>query len=75
MDELASRSALARITNATIERRHKCLTIGDEEEGHCGCGYDVGVVQGGNPHGRLALQLEVPTAVASIPDSKMEEEC
>jgi hypothetical protein len=42
MDELAIRSILARITNVTIERMHKCLTIGGEEEDRCGC--DVGVI-------------------------------
>jgi hypothetical protein len=49
MDELVSRLILARITNVTIERRHKCLTIGEEEEDRCGCG--VSVVHGGIPHG------------------------
>jgi hypothetical protein len=28
---------------------HKSLTIGGEEEGHCGCGVDV--IHGGIPHG------------------------
>jgi hypothetical protein len=37
------------MTNVTIERRHKCLTIGGEEEGRCGCGVDV--IHGGIPHG------------------------
>jgi hypothetical protein len=73
MDELASHSTLARITNVTIKRRHQCLTVGDEKEGCCSC--DIGVIQGGNPHGGLALQLEVPTAMASIPGSKVGEEC
>jgi hypothetical protein len=41
MDELVSHSTFARITNVTIERRHKCLTIGGEEKGHCGCGIGV----------------------------------
>jgi hypothetical protein len=48
MGELASRSTLAHISNVTIERRHKCLTIGGEEEGCYGCGVDV--VHGGIPH-------------------------
>jgi hypothetical protein len=48
MDELASRSTLARITNLAIERRHKCLTVSGEE-GHCD--YDIGVIQGCIPHG------------------------
>jgi hypothetical protein len=34
--------------NRIIESRHKWFTIGDEEEGHCGCG--VGVVHKGIPH-------------------------
>jgi hypothetical protein len=51
MNELVSRSILACITNVTIERRHKCLTVGGEEEGHCGCGCDVGVIHRGIPHG------------------------
>jgi hypothetical protein len=52
--------------------KHKLLTVGSEEEGHCGC--SIGVVHGGIPHGGLALQLEVPTvAVASIPGRKVEE--
>jgi hypothetical protein len=33
MDELVSHLTLARITNVTIKRRHKCLTIGGEEDG------------------------------------------
>jgi hypothetical protein len=49
MDELASHSTSAHITNVTIECRNKCLTISGEEEGHYGCG--IGVVQGGIPHG------------------------
>jgi hypothetical protein len=49
MNELASRSTLARITKVTIESRHRCLTISGEEEGQCGCG--VGIVHGGIPHG------------------------
>jgi hypothetical protein len=48
MDELASRSILALITNITIERRHKFLTVGGDEEDRCGYGIDV--VQGGIPH-------------------------
>jgi hypothetical protein len=64
---------LARIMNVTIERRHKCLTVGGDEEGRCDCG--VGVIQGGIPTSVLALQLEVPTAVASIPSLKVREEC
>jgi hypothetical protein len=48
MDELASRSTLARIMNVTIERRHKCLTVGGEEK--CCCGYGVGIVHRGIPH-------------------------
>jgi hypothetical protein len=47
MDELASCSTLAHITNVTIERMHACLTVVGEEEGHCG----VGVIHGGIPHG------------------------
>jgi hypothetical protein len=35
--------------NVTIEWRHKCHTVGGEEEGRCGCG--VGVIHGGIPHG------------------------
>jgi hypothetical protein len=50
MEELASRSTLAHIMNVTIEWRHKCLTVGGEEEGHCNC--SVGVIHGGIPHGR-----------------------
>jgi hypothetical protein len=34
----------------TIER-HECLTVGGEEESRC----DVGVIQGGIPHGGHAL--------------------
>jgi hypothetical protein len=49
MDELASHSTLAHITNVTIERGNKCLTVGGEEEGRCG--YDIGVVHRGIPHG------------------------
>jgi hypothetical protein len=37
----------ASITKATIESRHKWLTIGGEKEGHCG----VSVVHGGIPQG------------------------
>jgi hypothetical protein len=48
MDELVSHLTLARITNVTIKRRHKCLTIGGEEESRCGCG--VSVIHGGIPH-------------------------
>jgi hypothetical protein len=48
MDELVSRSTFARITNVTIERRRKYLTVGGEE-GRCGC--DVGVIHKGIPHG------------------------
>jgi hypothetical protein len=33
MDELASHSTLTRITNVTIKRRHKCLTVGDGRHG------------------------------------------
>jgi hypothetical protein len=47
MDELASHSMLADITNVTIERRHKCITVGGEEECRYGCG--VGVIHGGIP--------------------------
>jgi hypothetical protein len=50
MDELASHSTLARIMIVTIER-HECLTVGGEEESRC----DVGVIQGGIPHGGHAL--------------------
>jgi hypothetical protein len=50
MYELASRLTLARITNVTIEKMHKCLTVGGEEEGHCGC--DVGVVHRGIFHSK-----------------------
>jgi hypothetical protein len=32
--------------NGTIKRRHKCLTVGGEEEGH----YGYGVVHRGIPH-------------------------
>jgi hypothetical protein len=46
MNELASHSTLAHITNVTIER-HECVTVGGEEDGHC----DVTVVHGGIPHG------------------------
>jgi hypothetical protein len=49
MDELASRSIFSHITNVTIERRHKCLTVGGEEEGRYGC--NVGVINRGIPHG------------------------
>jgi hypothetical protein len=49
MDKLASHLILTRITNVTIERRHKCLTVGEEEEGRYGC--DVSVIHGGIPHG------------------------
>jgi hypothetical protein len=49
MDELASCSILARIMNVTIDSRHKCFTVGGEEEGRCGCG--VGVIHRGIPHG------------------------
>jgi hypothetical protein len=41
MDELASHLTLARITKVTIERRHKWLVNGGEEEGCCGCGISV----------------------------------
>jgi hypothetical protein len=47
MDVLSSHSTLAHITKVTIECRHKCLTVGGEEEGRCSCG--VGVVHGGIP--------------------------
>jgi hypothetical protein len=49
MDELASRSTLAHITNVTIESRHKCITVGGEEEGRYSC--SVGVIHGVVPHG------------------------
>jgi hypothetical protein len=41
---------LSHITKVSIECRHKCRTIGSEEDGRCGCG--VGVVHGGIPHDR-----------------------
>jgi hypothetical protein len=49
MDELVNRSTLTRITNVTIERRHKYLTVDGEEEGRCGYGVDV--VHEDIPHG------------------------
>jgi hypothetical protein len=70
MNELASHSTLARIMIVTIER-HESLTVGGEEEGRC----DVGVIQGGIPHGGHALQLGVPMVMASIPSPKVGEEC
>jgi hypothetical protein len=48
MDVLASRSTWARIINVPIERSHHCLTVGGEEESHCGC--SIGVIHGGIPH-------------------------
>jgi hypothetical protein len=44
-----SHSTFVRIINVTIERRHKYLTVGGEEEGRCDCG--IGVIHGGIPHG------------------------
>jgi hypothetical protein len=44
-----SRSTFVHIMNVAIERRHKCLTVGGEEEGRCGCG--VGVIHRGIPYG------------------------
>jgi hypothetical protein len=48
MDELASRSTLAHITNVTIDMRHICLIVGGEEEGRC----SISVIHRGIPHGR-----------------------
>jgi hypothetical protein len=48
MDELATHLTLSHIRNVIIERRHKCLTMGGEEEGRYGCG--VGIIHGGIPH-------------------------
>jgi hypothetical protein len=44
-----SRLTFARITNATIEKRHKCLFICGEKEGRCSCG--IGVIHEDIPHG------------------------
>jgi hypothetical protein len=73
MDKQVSHSTFVHIMNVAIERRHKCLTVGGEEEGRCGCG----VVSSTEafPTVGLALQLEVPTMVTSIPGLEMGEEC
>jgi hypothetical protein len=70
MDELESRSILTQIMNVRIERHKYVLSSVAKKVFTASVSSTEAFPMVG-----LALQLEVPTTVASIPDLKVGEEC
>jgi hypothetical protein len=71
MNELASLSILAHITNVTIERHEYVLPLVVKKNV---IAASVSSMEAFSTMG-LTLQLEVPTPTASIPDPKVGGEC